>query len=173
MYYHVHIFNIMEFKDIRSVWNGRANENGIAILQWPTYGSSRLLQICLHFLIYYKYCVLKNGTMYFHVHIFLAWSFKASGQFEMAGQMGMDGPFYNDRPMILQDYYKYYHLLVYNKYFVVRYVAMYYHVHIFITRQFKTSSQFGIADQMGMEEPFYNDRLWFFHCIQIWHNFLV
>ena len=45
--------------------------------------------------------------MYYHVHIFLAWSFKASGQFEMAGQMGMDGPFYNDRPMILQNYYKY------------------------------------------------------------------
>ena len=37
----------------------------------------------------------------------ISWSFKASGQFEMAGQMGMDGPFYNDRPMILQDYYKY------------------------------------------------------------------
>ena len=63
---------------------------------------------------YYKYAFISlyttsivYGTMYYHVHIFLAWSFKASGQFEMAGQMGMDGPFYNDRPMILQDYYKY------------------------------------------------------------------
>ena len=37
----------------------------------------------------------------------LSWSLKTSSQFEMAGQMGMDGPFYNDRPMILQDYYKY------------------------------------------------------------------
>ena len=25
----------------------------------------------------------------------------------MAGQMGMDDPFYNDRPMILHGYYKY------------------------------------------------------------------
>ena len=25
----------------------------------------------------------------------------------MAGQMGMEEPFYNDRPMILPDYYKY------------------------------------------------------------------
>ena len=24
----------------------------------------------------------------------------------MAGQMGMEDPFYNDRPMILQEYYK-------------------------------------------------------------------
>ena len=25
----------------------------------------------------------------------------------MAGQMGMEDPFYNDRPMVLHDYYKY------------------------------------------------------------------
>ena len=25
----------------------------------------------------------------------------------MAGQMGMEDPFYNDRPRVLQDYYKY------------------------------------------------------------------
>ena len=25
----------------------------------------------------------------------------------MAGQMGMGDPFYNDRPMVLQDYYNY------------------------------------------------------------------
>ena len=34
-------------------------------------------------------------------------SLKTSGQFEMAGQIGMEEPFYNDRPMVLQDYYKY------------------------------------------------------------------
>ena len=37
----------------------------------------------------------------------LSRSLKISGQFEMAGQMGMEDPFYNDRPMILQDYYEY------------------------------------------------------------------
>ena len=107
IYYHVHKFNIMEFKNIRSVCNGRSNGNGIAILQWPTYGFSRLLQICLHFLVYNKYCVLKYGTMYYHGHIFDIMEFKISGQYGMAGQMGMEDPFYNDRPMVLHDYYKY------------------------------------------------------------------
>ena len=37
----------------------------------------------------------------------ISWSLKTSGQFEMACQMRMEKPFYNDRPMILQDYYKY------------------------------------------------------------------
>ena len=37
----------------------------------------------------------------------LSWSLKTSGQFEMAGQMGMEEPFYNDRPLVLHDYYKY------------------------------------------------------------------
>ena len=36
-----------------------------------------------------------------------SWSLKTSGQFEIAGQMGMEDPFYNDRPMVLQDYFKY------------------------------------------------------------------
>ena len=31
----------------------------------------------------------------------------------MAGQMGMEDPFYNDRPMILQDCYKYAIISVY------------------------------------------------------------
>ena len=31
----------------------------------------------------------------------------------MAGQMGMEDPFYNDRSMILQDYYKYAIISVY------------------------------------------------------------
>ena len=30
-----------------------------------------------------------------------------SGQYEMAGQMGMEEPFYNDRPMVHHDYYEY------------------------------------------------------------------
>ena len=34
-------------------------------------------------------------------------SLKTSSQFGMAGQMGMEEPFYNDRPMILPDGYKY------------------------------------------------------------------
>ena len=32
---------------------------------------------------------------------------KTSSQFGMAGQIGMEEPFYNDRPLILPDYYKY------------------------------------------------------------------
>ena len=37
----------------------------------------------------------------------ISWSLKTSGQYGMAGQMGMEDPFYNDRPMVLHDYYKY------------------------------------------------------------------
>ena len=37
----------------------------------------------------------------------ISWRLKTSGQYGMAGQMGMEDPFYIDRPMVLQDYYKY------------------------------------------------------------------
>ena len=33
----------------------------------------------------------------------------------MAGQMGMEDPFYNDRLMVLQDYYKYAFISLYTK----------------------------------------------------------
>ena len=37
----------------------------------------------------------------------ISWSLKTSGQYGMAGQMGTEDQFYNDRPMVLHDYYKY------------------------------------------------------------------
>ena len=37
-------------------------------------------------------------TMYIYLK---SWSLKTSGQYGMAGQMGMEDPFYNDRPMVL------------------------------------------------------------------------
>ena len=43
-------------------------------------------------------------TMYIYS---ISWSLKTSSQYGMAGQMGMEDPFYNDRLMVLQDYYKY------------------------------------------------------------------
>ena len=36
----------------------------------------------------------------------ISWSLQTSGQYGMAGQMGIEDPFYNDRPMVLQDDYK-------------------------------------------------------------------
>ena len=95
---------------------------------------------------YYKYAIIslyttsivyqsmeRSITMYIYS---ISWSLKTSGQFEMAGQMGMEKPFNNDRPMVLQDYYKYANLsLVYNKYCVLRYGTMYYRVHIFNTME--------------------------------------
>ena len=37
----------------------------------------------------------------------ISWSLKTSGKYGIAGQMGVEQPVYNDRPMVLQDYYKY------------------------------------------------------------------
>ena len=89
----------------------------------------------------------------------ISWSFKASGQFEMAGQMGIVEPFYNDRPLILPDYYKYAIIALYPTSIVylgiVRCITMLIYS---IPWSFKTSSQSGMAGQIGMKESFYNDR---------------
>ena len=78
---------------------------------------------------------------------------KTSCQFGMAGQMGMEVSSHNDRPMI------WHHCFVYNKYIVyvgmVRCITMRIYS---IPGSLKTSGHFGMAIQMGMEEPFYNDR---------------
>ena len=66
------------------------------------------------FVVYCKYAIIALYTTSIvcwgmirciTMHIYsLLWSLKTSGQFEMAGQMGTEEPFYNDRPMVLQDY---------------------------------------------------------------------
>ena len=77
----------------------------------------------------------------------------------MAGQMGMEEPFYNDRPMILPDYYKYAIISLYTTSIVylgmVRCIAMCIYS---ISWSLKTSGQFEMAGEMGMEEQLYNDR---------------
>ena len=159
MYYHVHIFNIMEFKNIRSVCNGRWNGNGIAILQWPTYGSSRLLQICLHFFVNNKYCVSKYGTMYYHGHIFNIMEIKNirslwNGRSNGNGRPILHWPT-NGSSRLLQICH---HFLLHNKYCALKYGTMCYHVHKFNIMEFKISGQYGMSGQMGMEDPFYNDQ---------------
>ena len=77
----------------------------------------------------------------------------------MAGQMGTEGPSHNDRPIILLDYYKYSIITLYTTTIVnlgmVRCITM----HIYsLSWNLKTSGQFEMAGQIGMEEPFYNDR---------------
>ena len=77
----------------------------------------------------------------------------------MAGQMGMEEPFYNDRPMILQDYYKYAIISLYTTSIVYQSMERRITMCIYsISWSFKTSGQFELAGQMGMEKPFYNDR---------------
>ena len=77
----------------------------------------------------------------------------------MAGQMGMEDPFYNDRPTVLHDYYKYAILSMYTTSIVylgiVRCITM---CTYSISWSLKTSGQCEMAGQMGMEDPFYNDR---------------
>ena len=89
----------------------------------------------------------------------ISWSFEASSQFEMVGQMGMEEPFYNDQPMILSDYYKCAIISLHTTSAVflgkVRCISMCIYS---ISWSLKTSGQFEMAGQMGMEEPFYNDR---------------
>ena len=138
MYYHGHIFNIMEFKDIRSVWNGRSNGNGRPILKWPAHGSSWLLQMCHHFLVYKKYCVLTYRTMYYHGHIFNIMEFKNirsvwNGRSNGNGIVNQQWPTYGSSRLLQICL----HCLVYNKYCVLKYETMYYHGHIFNIMEFK------------------------------------
>ena len=89
----------------------------------------------------------------------ISWSLKTSGQFEMAGQMRMEKPFYNDRPMILQDYYKYAIISLYRTSIVYQRMERRITMCIYsISWSLKTSGQFEMAGQMEMEKPFYNDR---------------
>ena len=77
----------------------------------------------------------------------------------MAGQMGMEEPFYNDPPMILQDYYKYAIISLYTTSIVYQSMERRITMCIYsLSRSLKTSGQFEMAGQMGMEDPFYNDR---------------
>ena len=77
----------------------------------------------------------------------------------MAGQMGMEEPFYNDRPMILQDDYKYAIISLYTTSIVYQRMERRITMCIYsVSWSLKTSGQFEMAGQMGMEEPFYNDR---------------
>ena len=139
MYYHVHKFNIMEFKNIRSVWNGRSNGNGIAILQWPTYCSSRLLQICHHLLLYNKYCVLEYGTMYYHGHIFNIMEIKKKHPVSMEWPVKWEWKTHSIMIGLWSSWLLQicHHFLVYNKYCVLKYGTRYYHVHKFNIMEFK------------------------------------
>ena len=77
----------------------------------------------------------------------------------MVGQMEMEETFYNDQPMILQDYYKYAIISLYPTNIVylgkVQCITMCIYS---ISWSLKTSGQFEMAGQMWMEKPFYNDR---------------
>ena len=82
-----------------------------------------------------------------------------SGQYGMAGQMGMEEPFYNDRPMILQDYYKHAMISMYKTNIVYSGMKLCITMCIYsISRSLIPPGQYGMAGQMGMEDPFYNDR---------------
>ena len=86
-------------------------------------------------------------------------SLKTSSQFGMVGQMGMEGPFYNDRPIIILDYYKYTIISLFTTTIVNLGMVLCITMRIYsISWSLKTSGQFEMSGQMGMDEPFYNDR---------------
>ena len=77
----------------------------------------------------------------------------------MAGQMGMEDPFYNNRAMILHNYYKYAIISLYTTSIVYQRMERRISMCIYsISWSLKTSGQFEMAGQMEMEKPFYNDR---------------
>ena len=70
----------------------------------------------------------------------------------MAGQMGMEDPFYNDRLMVLHDYYKYAIISLYTTNIVYQSMERCITMCIYsISWSLKTSCQFEMAGQMGME----------------------
>ena len=70
----------------------------------------------------------------------------------MAGQMGMDDPFYNDRPMVLHGYYKYAIISLYTTKYCVLSMERCSTMCIYsISWSLGTSGQFEMAGQMGME----------------------
>ena len=77
----------------------------------------------------------------------------------MARQMGMEDPFYNDRPMVLQDYNKYAIISLYTTSIVYQGMVRCLTMCIYsIPWSLISSGQYGMAGQMGMEDPFYNER---------------
>ena len=77
----------------------------------------------------------------------------------MAGQMGMEDPFYNDQPVVLHDYYKYAIISLYTTRIVYQSMERRITMCIYsIPWSLVTSGQYGMAGQMGMEDLFYNDR---------------
>ena len=77
----------------------------------------------------------------------------------MAGEMGMEDPFYNDRLMVHHDYYEYAIIFFYTKSIVYQNMERGITMCIYsISWSLKTSGQFEMAGQMGMEDPFYSDR---------------
>ena len=72
-------------------------------------------------------------------------------QLGIAGHTEMDELFYNDRPMILVVYYKYWII-------ALGYDGMWYHGRVFIPASLYTVSQFGMTGDISIDELFYNDR---------------
>ena len=55
-----------------------------------------------HCFVYYWYCILRYETMQNHGHILhIKERLNTPGQLGVASHIGMDDPFYNDRPIIV------------------------------------------------------------------------
>ena len=89
----------------------------------------------------------------------ISWSLKTSGQYGMAGQMGMEDPFCNDRPMVHHDNYEYAVISLYTTSIGYQNMERGITMCIYsISWSLIPPGQYGMAGQMGMEDPFYNDR---------------
>ena len=71
----------------------------------------------------------------------------------MASQMWMEEPFYNDRPMLFQDLYKYTIISLYTTSILYLGIMRCDTMRIYsIPAILKTSSQFGMAGQIGISQ---------------------
>ena len=174
MYYHAHIFDTREFKNIRSVWNimktreikyTRSFRNGRSYKHWWPI----LLWQALVFIVYYKYYSIDLYTIctvswcmipYNNMDIYwISRSSNTPGHYGMAGHIGMAEPFYNNRSIIFVVHCEYAISALYTTSIVCWGMIRCINMRIYLLSwSLKTPGQFEMAGQMGMEEPFYNDR---------------
>ena len=121
------------------------------------------------FIVYYKYCFIDLYTIctvslcmisYNSMDIYwISGSSNTPGHYGMAGHIGMAEPFSNDRPIIFVEYCKYAIIALYTTSILCWGVIRCINIHIYwLSRSLKTSGQFEMAGQMGMEDQVYNDR---------------
>ena len=121
------------------------------------------------FVVYYKYWSIALYTIStmswgkmkcYTVNMYsIPGSLYTAGQLGIAGDIGIDDPVYNDRPMILVVYNKYWSIALYTVSTVSSGILACYTMGMYsIPGSLYTAGQLGMAGDIGMDEPFYNDQ---------------